>query len=93
MFMRVCIRAPGGLLGVLTSFRVASFCAPPFAPLARQLGWGGLFPFEWASADKDLKSFSALKVGQARGSPRRQSVVDPIAQQDLLEGRWAPSFG
>lgn len=27
-----------------------------------QLGWGGLFPFEWKSPSADLKSFAAMKV-------------------------------
>lgn len=77
-------RTPGGLLDVLTSFvPLLSLPRPPFCPLFRfvcQLGWGGLFPFEWASSDKDLESFSALKVREAHWLAAR-SVFGPISAQ------------
>ncbi|CAM9349344.1 unnamed protein product, partial [Ectocarpus sp. 6 AP-2014] len=41
----------------------------------KELGWGGLFPFEWRSSSDDLKSFSAMKGGL---------LVAPILQVLLL---------
>lgn len=50
-------------------YEALSVCVDPFFVLSQpctvlvwQLGWGGLFPFEWTSPNDDLKSFAAMKV-------------------------------
>lgn len=40
-----------------------------------ELGWGGLFPFEWKSSTRDMKNFEAMKGGL---------LVAPILQVLLL---------
>lgn len=76
--------------GCADSFRVASLHDARRFARFYQLGWGGLFPFEWASSDNDLKSFSAMKVGEAQTWRATMhctaSNFDPLAQQALPEG-------
>lgn len=57
----VC-RVRNGLTSVLD--RSIHSLRPSLLPRFCQLGWGGLFPFEWARSDNDLKSFSAMKVSE-----------------------------
>lgn len=56
------IQSQSRIGGLPTSFHSVSHPIPYHPIRIRQLGWGGLFPFEWSSNSGDLKSFSALKV-------------------------------
>ncbi|CAM9992593.1 unnamed protein product [Pylaiella littoralis] len=59
---------------VVVDLKKALFDDAPRSKM-KELGWGGLFPFEWTSPKDDLKSFSAMKGGL---------LVAPILQVLLL---------
>ncbi|CAM9587115.1 unnamed protein product, partial [Laminaria digitata] len=59
---------------VVTDLKQAFFEDAPQSKM-KELGWGGLFPFEWKSPKEDLKSFAAMKGGL---------LVAPILQVLLL---------